>query len=121
MSKARLSFGCGRPFCPRQGAAPWRLRAVPRNNEKKRRGQRSQSKAKDADGLTHVKNDNAAMRPMVRRTFLSIFGNCSRGEGIGNFDKANYWFDNIAYDLLTASDMLKTRRLLYVGLMCYQT
>ena len=44
---------------------------------KRRRGQRSQSKAKDADGLTPVKDDNAARRPLDRRTVLSIFGNCS--------------------------------------------
>ncbi len=53
---------------------------------KRRRGQRPQSKAKDADGPTSVKDDNAAMWPLDRRTFLSVLGNCSRMPGIRGQD-----------------------------------
>jgi len=38
-----------------------------------------QGKAEDAGGLTPVKDDNEVMRVPNRRTFLSIFGNCSNG------------------------------------------
>jgi len=37
-----------------------------------------QDKAEDAGGLTPVKDDNEIMRFPDCRTFLSIFGNCSR-------------------------------------------
>jgi len=37
-----------------------------------------QDKAEDAGGLTPVKDDNEVMRFSDCRTFLSIFGNCSR-------------------------------------------
>jgi len=37
-----------------------------------------QDKAEDAGGLTPVKDDNEVMRFPDCRTFLSIFGNCSK-------------------------------------------
>lgn len=43
------------------------------------------------------------------------------GDGIGDFGKADYWFDGAEYDLQTACAMLETRRFLYVGFMCHQT
>jgi len=39
-----------------------------------------QDKAEDAGGLTPVKDDNEVMRFPDCRTFLSIFGNCSKQE-----------------------------------------
>jgi len=41
-----------------------------------------QDKAEDAGGLTPVKDDNEVMRFPDCRTFLSIFGNCSRGADV---------------------------------------
>jgi len=40
-----------------------------------------QDKAEDAGGLTPVKDDNEVMRFPDCRTFLSIFGNCSKYAG----------------------------------------
>lgn len=40
---------------------------------------------------------------------------------MGDFAKADYWFEGAEYDLQTACAMLETRRLLYVGFMCHQT
>ena len=45
----------------------------------------------------------------------------TRGDGMSNFDKSEYWFESAEYDLQTARAMLETRRLLYVGFMCHQT
>jgi len=39
---------------------------------------------------------------------------------MSSFDKTEYWFDGVEYDLQTARAMLETRRLLYVGFMCHQ-
>ena len=39
---------------------------------------------------------------------------------MSNFNKAEYWFDGVEYDLQTARAMLETRRFLYVGFMCHQ-
>lgn len=40
---------------------------------------------------------------------------------MGDYAKADYWFEGAEYDLQTACAMLETRRLLYVGFMCHQT
>ena len=39
---------------------------------------------------------------------------------MSNFNKSEYWFDGVEYDLQTARAMLETRRFLYVGFMCHQ-
>ena len=47
-----------------------------------------QGKAKDAGGLSPVKDDNAALRFPVRRSFLIIFGCCfSKGTAIAAIDQ----------------------------------
>ncbi len=39
---------------------------------------------------------------------------------MGGFEQSSCWLESAEYDLQTAHAMLETRRLLYVGIMCYQ-